>query len=172
VFVGSQSPREKNFFSFFLDANRNISTVILDVSSVSPLVHAVVDVALSPSGNLGFALAAFHQGPDYAGNGTYFVFSGKLDGSVWSNIPVSTFTEKTFVSKGWIAALSDLEVLVSQSCRCNNCVPKLFKSVDGGSSFNEIEGPMSQNPAAFVDYRGFELTPAGFDFCCIFFFFF
>lgn len=55
---------------------------------------------------------------------------------------------------------SDSEVYITQTSRCSNVVPKLFHSQDSGLTFAEIPGPYD-DPAAFVDYRGMEVTPQG-----------
>jgi hypothetical protein len=52
-------------------------------------------------------------------------------------------------------------VYVTQSARCSNAVPKLFYSNNSGKTFTRISGPMDDNPAAFVDYRGLLAAPVG-----------
>jgi hypothetical protein len=46
----------------FVDAASGVSTVVLDVSKVNPLLRAVVDVSISPSNNIAYAIATLHKG--------------------------------------------------------------------------------------------------------------
>jgi hypothetical protein len=46
----------------FVDAASGVSTVVLDVSKVNALLRAVVDVSISPSNNIAYAIATLHRG--------------------------------------------------------------------------------------------------------------
>lgn len=50
---------------------------------------------------------------------------------------------------------------MTQSARCSIVQPKLFFSNDGGFTFRKVMGPVDNNPAIFVDYRGMLATEFG-----------
>ncbi len=62
---GSESPTFSSVGTAhltFIDAPGNVSTVVLDVSKVDPRLRAVVDVSISPSSKVAYAIATFHEG--------------------------------------------------------------------------------------------------------------
>ncbi len=62
---GSESPTFSSSGTaqlIFVDALNGVSKVVLDVSKVNPLLRAVVDVSISPSNDIAYAIATLHKG--------------------------------------------------------------------------------------------------------------